>query len=263
MILRALSLGALFGVWPILVAAQGLAPFGVPPGADILILGEVHDNPAHHRTQAEIVAAAQPAALVFEMLSPEAAAAANGVDRRDAAALDRAVDWSASGWPPFEHYFPIFAAAPEAAIYGAAVPREAVRAAMQTGADAQFDAAVLAPLPPTEQSEREAMQAEAHCNALPQELLPGMVEAQRYRDARFAETALLALAETGGPVVVVTGNGHARRDWGMPVYIAILAPDASVWSLGQFEAAPDEPVPFDAWHVTAPAERPDPCAAFR
>ena len=39
-------------------------------GADILVLGELHDNPAHHLYQAQIVAAAHPSALVVEMLSP-------------------------------------------------------------------------------------------------------------------------------------------------------------------------------------------------
>ena len=35
--------------------------------ADIVLLGEIHDNPEHHANQAAIVRALQPAALVFEM----------------------------------------------------------------------------------------------------------------------------------------------------------------------------------------------------
>jgi hypothetical protein len=75
-------------------------------------------------------------------------------------------------------------------------------------------------LDPDEQAAREAEQQEAHCNALPEEILPGFVEAQRLRDAALAEAALAALADTGGPVVVVTGNGHARADWGVPALLA-------------------------------------------
>ena len=41
---------------------------------DVVILGEIHDNPAHHEVQAERVADIQPRALVFEMLTPEQAA---------------------------------------------------------------------------------------------------------------------------------------------------------------------------------------------
>jgi uncharacterized iron-regulated protein len=93
-------------------------------------------------------------------------------------------------------------------------------------------------------------------------MLPGMVEAQRLRDARFAQTALRALEETGGPVAVITGNGHARTDRGMPRALARLAPGVDVLSLGQLESRPAAPPPFDVWRVTEPAERPDPCAAF-
>src|SRR6056297_678930 len=45
-----------------------------PGSADIVILGEVHDNRAHHEAQAELVARIEPAAVVFEMLTPEQAA---------------------------------------------------------------------------------------------------------------------------------------------------------------------------------------------
>jgi uncharacterized iron-regulated protein len=37
-------------------------------GADVVVLGEVHDNPQHHANQAAVVRALQPSALVFEMI---------------------------------------------------------------------------------------------------------------------------------------------------------------------------------------------------
>ncbi|MEJ2019704.1 MAG: ChaN family lipoprotein, partial [Maritimibacter sp.] len=37
--------------------------------ADVVVLGEQHDNPAHHLVQAEAVAELAPKALVFEMLT--------------------------------------------------------------------------------------------------------------------------------------------------------------------------------------------------
>lgn len=107
------------------------------------------------------------------------------------------------------------------------------------------------------------MQAEAHCDALPETMLPGMVLAQRVRDAALARAALRALDDTGGPVLVFTGNGHARTDWAMPAKLARAAPDVSVLSVGQLEAAPDDSPPYDLWVVTPEAERPDPCDAFR
>jgi uncharacterized iron-regulated protein len=94
-------------------------------------------------------------------------------------------------------------------------------------------------------------------------MLPGMVLAQRVRDAALARAALSALDETGGPVAVITGNGHARNDWGMPAKLALAAPGVPVLSVGQLEASPDGDAPYDLWLVTPEAERPDPCAAFR
>ena len=155
--------------------------------ADVVILGEIHDNPEHHRNQAMAVAAIQPRALVFEMLTPQKAMQ-TPTDRSDAAALARVFDWQSSGWPDFAMYHPIFAAAPEARIYGGDLPPGDARRAVSEGAASVFGAdapeyGLGTPLSPEDQSLREAEQRDAHCNALPEDLLSGMVEAQRLRDA--------------------------------------------------------------------------------
>jgi uncharacterized iron-regulated protein len=234
----------------------------------VLILGEVHDNPHHHEGQAEAVAGLRPTAIVFEMLTQEQADAVVPAIRLDADALAAALGWDGSGWPDFAMYHPIFAAAPDAAVYGAGVPREETRRAVAEGAAAVLgaDAASFgldATLPEAEMAERVAEQREAHCDALPEDQLPGMVEAQRLRDAALARTVLRALDETGGPVAVITGNGHARRDRGIPAYLEAARPGLEIVSLGQFEEPPEGDVPFDFWRVTEPAERGDPCEAFR
>ncbi len=236
--------------------------------AQVVILGEVHDNPAHHAAQAEAVAAVQPAALVFEMLTPEQAARVTPDNRAGAAALARALDWADGGWPDFTMYHPIFTAAPEARVYGAAVPRGAARQAMQEGVAAYFGDEAGAyglreALPLGQQAAREAMQMAAHCDAMPEAMLPGMVGLQRLRDAQLARAALRALDEVGAPVVVITGNGHARRDWGVPTVLERVRPGLRVFALGQGEAGVAPEGGFDAVRFAAPAERPDPCAAFR
>ena len=38
-----------------------------------MILGEVHDNPAHHAFQGEVMGALGPSSVVFEMLTAEEA----------------------------------------------------------------------------------------------------------------------------------------------------------------------------------------------
>jgi uncharacterized iron-regulated protein len=193
--------------------------------------------------------------------------------RSDEARLEAHLTWEASGWPDFGMYYPIFAAAPDAAIFGGALPRDDVRRAVSDGAAAVFgDAAPLfgldQPLPDTQLEQRIALQQEAHCNALPEDLLPGMVEAQRLRDAALARAAVAALEHAravgnGGPVVVITGNGHARDDWGVPAKLRAFYGDGVViGTLGQYEDAPPALAPFSNTLTAAPADREDPCAAF-
>ncbi|MFN7223288.1 MAG: ChaN family lipoprotein, partial [Paracoccaceae bacterium] len=43
------------------------------PRADVVVLGEVHDNPEHHMNQARAVFSLSPKAVVWEMLSADAA----------------------------------------------------------------------------------------------------------------------------------------------------------------------------------------------
>ncbi|MES2665043.1 MAG: ChaN family lipoprotein [Pseudomonadota bacterium] len=115
---------------------------------------------------------------------------------------------------------------------------------------------------PADQTRREADQREAHCGALPEEMLAGMVQAQRLRDAALASAVVQAADETGGPVVVITGSGHARRDTGVPAMLARAAPDLSVLSVGQLEADPGPDAPYDLWIITPPTPRDDPCAGL-
>ncbi|MBM3570705.1 MAG: ChaN family lipoprotein, partial [Alphaproteobacteria bacterium] len=86
--------------------------------APMLLLGEAHDNPDHHRLQARILshvaASGRRPAVGFEMIGSDQAerlarqlAEAPG----DTDALGRALDWDKSGWPAFMEYRPIFQAA--------------------------------------------------------------------------------------------------------------------------------------------------------
>lgn len=245
--------------------AQGVS-YDLFRDADVVFLGEVHDNPVHHDNQAQAILAIGPKAVVFEMLVPEQAAMVTPDLLDDALALEVALGWNDSGWPDFSMYYPVFAVLGHAKIYGAQVPREAAGIAFEggdmssvlDGAGAEYG--LTNPLPQMQQVAREALQMAAHCDALPEEMLPGMVMAQRLRDARLAQAVTEALAETGGPVAVITGNGHARTDWGAPV---LLPKEIVSMSLGQLEAEPESDSPYDLWIVTEAAERDDPCAAFK
>ncbi|MGF1553126.1 MAG: ChaN family lipoprotein [Paracoccaceae bacterium] len=244
--------------------------------ADVAILGEIHDNPVHHLRQAWAIERIAPAGVAFEMV-PEASERGIAVVREQGGAMSEvgpAIGWSQLGWPAWETYAPVFEAAGEAVVTGGAVPRGALVAAMQGGAGAAFGqgaarAGLDEPLPEAERAELTREMVASHCDRLPEAMAATMIEAQRLRDARFAEAALRARRQGGGQAVLVTGNGHARADRGVPVYLARLAPDLDVVALGQVEVragaedAGAYDTPYDyVWFSEGVEGRPDPCAAF-
>ncbi|SFJ36331.1 ChaN family lipoprotein [Jannaschia pohangensis] len=219
------------------------------PRADIYVLGEIHDNAAHHVVQADLVARIDPTAVVFEQLTDEQADRITPDTPRDADTLGVLLDWAESGWPDISLYAPIMAA-------GGAVIRGA------EGAPGDLSAYGLdQPLADDEQARREALQAAVHCDALPPDMLPEFVARQRARDAQFAARTLEAFDTFGPPVVLITGNGHARTDWGVPAAIARVRPEVSVFALIQGEGG--ETPPGDMTLQAEPEPRPDPCDAFR
>ena len=229
--------------------------------ADVIIVGEVHDNPTHHATQSQIVEAVAPVALVIEMLGQEDAEA---LAADPAGFADR---WAATGWPDFRMYLPIFQAH-DGPIIGAAVPRDVARATYADGVEAHFQGDAVAygltdALPEDQQAQRVELQFQAHCEAMPREMMGGMIEVQRLRDATLAAGVIQAVADADGSVVVITGNGHARKDWGVPAYLARVAPDLTVISVGQGEDGVPPDGGFDIVLDAQSPDRPDPCAQFK
>ncbi|EEE38508.1 hypothetical protein RKLH11_2350 [Rhodobacteraceae bacterium KLH11] len=233
--------------------------------ADIIILGEIHDNPQHHLVQAEAIKAIAPSAVVWEMVTEEGAQRLAQKAATNPEELARILRWAESGWPPLSMYYPVFQAA-DVPVYGAMVPRAAARQAMERGAATALgaDAArygLTVPLSAEDQAAREADQLAAHCDALPPEALPQMVAIQRLRDAVLSRAILRASDETGGPVAVITGNGHARKDRGIPTFLARLRPGLKVFVLGQSEDGIIDGE-FDAVIDSPAVVREDPCKAF-
>lgn len=233
--------------------------------ADVVILGEIHDNPRHHLVQTKALEAISPSAVVWEMVTEEGAQRLAQTAASNPEELSRILQWAESGWPPLSMYYPLFEAT-DAPVYGAMVPRKAARTTMERGAATTFgaDAArygLTVPLPPEDQAAREADQLAAHCDALPAEMLPQMVAIQRLRDAVLARAILRAADETGGPVAVITGNGHARKDRGIPTFLSRISPGLKVYVLGQSEDGVIDGT-FDAVIDSPAAEREDPCKAF-
>jgi uncharacterized iron-regulated protein len=267
--------GAVIGPGGTVLGEQALAAALEP--AQIVILGEIHDNRVHHARQARLVRHLRPQGIAFEMVP---GASEEGIQvfleqGGERGAIGPAIGWQRMGWPEWNAYAPIFEAAPGAYIAGGGALRSEIRLAIKGGAATAYGAGaeILGldrPLAAAEQIEIENEMIAAHCNKLPRLAAVGMVEAQRLRDARFAAAARRALAEGGGGrAVLITGNGHARTDRGVPAYLRRAEPGLKVLSVGMFELAPGaDPVaaasglPYDYVWFSDPVERADPCAGF-
>jgi uncharacterized iron-regulated protein len=268
--------------------ADGGALAAAVAGADVVLLGETHDNADHHLLQAwlldAIAASGRRPAVAFEMLGVHQQDALDAALARSPVTSDQvaaAVAWAESGWPGFDLYRPVFDASLAAGLplLAANLPRDAARDAVRKGREALPEAlrerlARDEPLPEAEAAEMRREMADSHCGELPERILDPMVLAQRARDAQMAERIETAAARRGA--VLVTGSGHARRDRGVPRHVLRDTPALSLASVAFLEVSPGDldpadyagaygvaRLPFD-WVVFTPAaEREDPCAALR
>ena len=233
--------------------------FGRAAAARHVILGETHDNPEHHRLQLVVLRAlaGQRRVLAMEQFDSEHQAAMDQVTSGDAEALADAGRFDRKGWN-----WPLYRPLVEFALER----RWPVRAANLSRAEARRivgDPALsrLPPAPPALLAGLERDITQGHCGHRPEaKRLAGMVEAQRARDARLASAL-------DSDSVLITGNGHARRDRGVPLHLK----GAEVLSVGLVEIEPGKTAPreylrdsyseasFDFVWFTGRHERADPC----
>jgi uncharacterized iron-regulated protein len=242
--------------------------------ADIVLLGEQHDNPVHHALRGALITAlaAQRPAVVFEQFAdrdtpiPPPAPGESEEAWLDSSGFDR------EGWKWPLHRPVVDAAIAHArSVWGANLSRQELGPVVREG-----ESAVREPIrrlmdeAPLDSAGIAATDAElkaAHCGQLPQSLIAGMRTAQVARDAAMARALLLAGAARGQrPEWLMAGNGHVRRDLGVPRILRQAAPRARVLAVGLLEReangdlpAADERRQYDLVIVTPRAEREDPC----
>jgi len=256
-----------------LVATDPAALAAAMRDAPVVLLGEVHDNAAQHALRAEalarLLAAGARPALAFE---PFDRARQPDIDRarrerpRDADWLIARAGSGGWDWPLYRPYVQL-ALDYDLPLVAANLSRADASRVIREGFGAVFDAPTRAALgleaPPTlllAAQEREV--ADGHCGLLPAAMLAPMARAQIARDATLA----LAIApHAGRGVVLLTGNGHARRDLGVARWLPPALRERTV-SIGLLEPAGREALPADAFDRvvhTAAAPRTDPCTALR
>lgn len=212
--------------------------------ADIVLLGEIHDRASHHVRQARMIrwaAAHHQPGIVLEMIGPEEADALAGWqagDTPDPDALGPAVAWEERGWPDWSIYQPIAEAAldHDLRLHAGAPDPSLFRQVIHEGLgvldeDVREYLGLKGDLPEPARTRLLERLERVHCGLdhhLPAER---MLAAQRFRDAAMSRKLIEVQARTG-KALLIAGNGHVRRDYGVPQYLQLLAHDLKVVSIG-------------------------------
>lgn len=240
----------------LLVQAQQL------PATPLLLLGEQHDAPEHQALQRATVQTlsqrGQLAALVLEMA--EQGLQTTGLPRSASETeVRQALQWTDdthSGWP-WAVYGPVVMAAVEAGVpvLGGNLPRTQMRTAMANPALDQR-------LPPEALAQQQTQIREGHCGLLPEGQIAPMTRIQIARDRSLAEVAVAAL-RPGQTVLLVAGNGHVRRDLGVPQHLPTGLPHHVVMvQAGSIPGTPSNNQADTVW-TTPPRPPTDHCAALK
>ena len=232
-------LGAAGCATPAPLGADGQARLATLLPADVLLLGEQHDAPAHQQLQRQAVqwlaARGELAALALEMAEQGRSTAGLPRDASEAD-VQHALAWRDAGWP-WKTYRLVVMAAVRAGVpvLGANLPAARQREAMR-------DAALDARLPPAALQEQQQRMRDGHCGLLPESQIGPMTRVQIARDIAMADT-VRAARQPGRTVLLVAGNGHVHRALGVPLH---LPPDLTTKVLsaqsGQAQAAIDSEV---------------------
>jgi len=274
-LLAALSLAACAGV------PTGQGDFNAAALAEsmgrqpVVLLGEVHDNVVQHRVRAQALrlllqSGARPA-LAFEQFDRGQQSEVDRIRSQAHAStrerVDQLVAVGAKGWD-WALYRPFLELALEfdLPVVAADLSRSDAMRVSQQGYGAAFseqerERLGLDRIPDAVLQAQEEEVDAGHCHRIPPAMLPAIARAQIGRDAALA-LALMPYLQRG--VVLLSGNGHVRRDIGVPRYLP--AQEAQrVISIGLLEADAD-PAPPGAYDVvfrTRVQYRPDPCKTLK
>ncbi|MCU7939519.1 MAG: ChaN family lipoprotein [gamma proteobacterium symbiont of Bathyaustriella thionipta] len=254
--------------------------------AQVILLGETHDNARHHQLQAQFISYLtennQPPAVAFEMLNQNQQSIINSFEANQYASDGNShfgstrsgekntqlfadkINWQESGWPEWPYYHPVFYQTinNKLPIIAANLDLKQIRKVIKEGSQTlsqeyqdllnkyQYDEALKKELEQEVQS--------AHCDMLPEKMLSPMLLGQQTRDIAMTQaiqsTLLKYNTATKAQIVLIAGSGHTRTDYGIPFYLQQENPELRLISIAFVEVSEDEFKPDDyakAWSKTA------------
>lgn len=236
-------------------------------GADVILLGELHDNPHHHHARAQLIALLNNAkrAVVAEHLSAPDSVTFSG------STLESLV---ASGFNPEAWAWPLHAPlfdavrASGASVIGGNLPKgfskDIFKNRQQAFSPQALHVYQQSTLSDTARQSLDQDLINGHCGQLPEQYLEPMRMVQRATDISMA----IALIKNK-PALLVAGNGHVRKDYGVPQVLAATDSALKIVSIGFYEQSPDMrdelqslSTKYDLVWFTEPTKRENPCENF-
>lgn len=234
----------------------------------LILLGEVHDEPLHHLRRASLIEALAHLnpVVVAEQLEANQHVTYTGQLAQDLmrAGFDQKMwDWAL--------YSPLFSVLEKnkVTLMGGNLSIDAVRGISKQGASAIPEALdemiSQANLTAAGETQLVADLEAGHCGHLPKQYVPNFILAQRARDASMLNT-MLDIAHK--PVILLAGNGHVRKDYGIPTLLqSSIQTQVSIGFLQLDSLTPDQALAYrqqyDYVWLTGAVNRDDPCATFK
>ncbi|WP_119306702.1 ChaN family lipoprotein [Cohaesibacter haloalkalitolerans] len=268
-------------------------------GARYLLLGEKHDNPRHHALQARMIEEAavriapsgRKGHVILEMLEPHYQPALDAISQKAAETvvsgpeaqktaenltkpLGLTLEWETRGWPDWALYQPIFttALAHHMTLHAGNPERDDLLAAGRKGIlsdDLQKD---LRWELDYDVSQRDSLTEElvaAHCGMMGPGSVGPLMTMQRLKDAHMAR-AMRQAGTADDLSILIAGNGHTRKDRGVPMF---LEPGKTVVSVSFMEVMRGsndpatypgfDPALYDFVWFTPRVDEIDPCEKFK
>lgn len=211
----------------------------------LLLLGEKHDNPDHHRLRLallhDLLLPDGRALLVLEMMQRAQQAQIDSVSNgalADATNLATELAWDHEGWP-WHFYGPAVMLAMERGAglrAGNINSSEVMQIYRDTGTGNNQQ-----PLTAEQLTQLERDIDSSHCGMLPSSQFPAMVRVQQARDQAMAD-ALMSGPDAILQRILLAGNYHIRHDLGVPNYLDDSNTDRPL-SVAFLEVDPEHDLP--------------------
>ena len=233
--------------------------------ANYILLGEFHDNASHHQLRGDLILrlnqSKQTVVVEYLLAGKEVQFLGSALESFHAAGFNsKAWSWSIYG-PLFEQL-----RISQRPIVGSNLDRS-ISKAIFSGEPNPIPSSLKedyqkSPLSAPAMAALEQDLIEGHCGKLPPAYLKPMTLVQRLTDISMAR---VLLERSSG--ILLAGNGHIRKDYGVPQVLKAVAPHQSVVNVAftEDDGLDSKTVAnyrdrYDYVWLTKPIERKDPCA---